>query len=513
MTDQASARKFIRGDGMPLLLLAFVKLLIHIPAITRYGYFRDELYYLASTEHLAFGYVDHPPLSIVILAANRWLLGDSLPALRWLPAVSGAVMVFVTGLIARELGGGRRSQALAALAVIVAPIYLGVDHFYSMNAFDLLIWTVAAWLLIRCLATGSTRLWLLLGVTLGLGLLNKISVLWLGFGFGAGLLLAPCRRVVLTRGPWIAAGVAAVIFLPHIVWQIGNDWPTLEFMRNATEQKMTRIDLLEFAKNQVLAMNPVNAPIWLAGLAWLLFSRQGLPWRVLGWTYLSVLSILVVSGSSRANYLAPAYTTLLAAGALAVERLAGKNRLIVVATGLVLMGGGAALAPFALPVLPPQQFIGYMRTLGVRPPAEERSSQGELPQHYADMFGWDEMAEKVAAAYDSLEPEEQAHCIIFGQNYGEAGAIDVLGRRRGLPRASSGHNSYWLWGPSDPAAQVAIIIGGELEDNQAVFESLERVDTIRCELCMPYERELPVYIGRKPKVPPNALWPQLKRFI
>jgi hypothetical protein len=226
-----------------------------------------------------------------------------------------------------------------------------------------------------------------------------------------------------------------------------------------------------------------------------------------------VLSILVVNGSSRANYLAPAYTTLLAAGALVVEKLAGKSRLIVVATGLVLAVGGVALAPFALPVLPPQQFIGYMRALGVRPPAEERSSQGELPQHYADMFGWDEMAEKVAAAYGSMQPEEQAHCIIFAQNYGEAGAIDVLGRRHGLPRASSGHNSYWLWGPSDPDARVAIILGGDLEDNQAVFESLERVDTIRCDLCMPYERDLPVYIGRKPKVPLHALWPQLKRFI
>ena len=503
----------MRSDTALLLLLAFAKLLIHLPAMTRYGYFRDELYYLASTEHLAFGYVDHPPLSIAILAANRWLLGDSLPALRWLPAVSGAVMVFVTGLIARQMGGGRRAQALAALAVIVAPIYLGIDHFYSMNAFDLLIWTVAAWLLIRCLATDRTRLWLLLGVTLGLGLLNKISVLWLGLGFAAGLLLAPCRRVVLTRGPWIAAGVAAVVFLPHVIWQIGNGWPTLEFIRNATERKMAPIDLRGFLGSQVLAMNPVTAPIWLAGLAWLLFSPRGRRWRALGWTYLSVLAILVVNGSSRANYLAPAYTTLLAAGALMVERISGKRPLVVVAAGLILVVGGLALAPFALPVLPPDQFIGYMSALGVRPPAEERSSQGELPQHYADMFGWDEMAEKVAAAYGKLLPEERAHCIIFGQNYGEAGAIDVLGRKRGLPRASSGHNSYWLWGPSDPNATVAIILGGDLEDNQAVFESLEQVDTIRCDLCMPYERNLPVYIGRKPKIPLPALWPDLKRFI
>ena len=501
-----------------LILLGLVKLLVHLPAMQQYGIFRDELYYLASTAHLDMGYVDHPPLSIAILAVIRGLLGDSLIAVRIVPALDGVAMVVVTGLMARELGGGRFAQALAAVAAIAVPVYLAVHHYYSMNCFDELFWTLAAYVLIKALKSGRDVHWALLGVILGLGLLNKISVLWLGAGLAAGLLLTPHRALLTRRGPWLAGAIAAVLFLPYIIWQILHGWPTLEFMRNAAERKMASVGFGGFLWSQVLTMNPGTAPIWLAGLAWCLFSREGRPWRILAWIYLTAFAILVASGTSRASYLAPAYTILLASGSVAIERLtqaAAWRRGIRSTAVALVVSVGIIVAPFALPVLPPDLFLRYMAAIGITPRAEERGARAELPQQYADMFGWDEMARKVAAAYRRLSPQEQARCAFFGQNYGEAAALEVLGPGHGLPegRTLSGHNSYWLWGPRGLEPEVMIVLGGDREDNEQAFEKLDQVDTIECARCMPYERGLEVYVGRRLKRPLAELWPELKMYI
>ena len=502
-----------RADGA-LLTVALAKLVLHATAITRYGYFRDELYYLVCAQHPAAGYVDQPPLSIWILGLVRALLGDSLIAIRLLPALAGAATVFLTGRIARELGGGRFAQVLAAMAALVAPVFLGTDHFYSMNTFDLLIWTLAAFLALRAFSAGSPRHWLLLGVVLGLGLLDKISVMWLVAGLAAGILASPGRRVLLTRWPWCAVGIALLLFSPHVAWQVQHGWPTLEFMRNATGRKMAGVSPAGFIAGQILSMNPVTLPLWLCGLFWLLFSRAGRSARPLGVMYLAVAAFLMAGGRSRASYLAPAYVSLFAAGAVAFARVtAGRARVLrVVAMTAVLVMGAVAL-PLALPVLPVETYIRYAKVLGMAPSTEEHLRIGLLPQHYADMFGWEELVGEVERAYRSLTPDEQAQCSIFAQNYGEAGAITVLGRRRGLPPALSGHNNFWLWGPGTRSGEVMIVVGGDLEDNQRVFRELARVGTVRSKYAMPYEQDMPVYIGRGLKIPMRELWPIVKMYI
>src|SRR5687768_11496782 len=206
--------------------IALATFLLHLVVIERYGIFRDELYYLACSERLTWGYVDHPPLSIAVLAAVRGLLGDSLAAIRLPAAAAHAAAVFLTSVITRELGGGRFAQALAAVAVAVAPVFLGSSHFFSMNALDLLFWALATLLLVRTLKASSRRGWLLLGVVVGLGLLNKISVLWFILGLGVGLLVTPHRKHLATPGPWLAAMAAGLLFLPHVLWQAQNGWPT-----------------------------------------------------------------------------------------------------------------------------------------------------------------------------------------------------------------------------------------------------------------------------------------------
>jgi hypothetical protein len=504
-----------RADGM-LLGFALAQLALLLAFVTRYGWFRDEFYYVVCARHPAAGYVDQPPLSILILAVVRALAGESLVAIRLLPALAGAATVFMTGRIARALGGGRFAQAMAACAALLAPVVLAESHYYSMNAFDLLIWTLAGWLTLRIASAAAPRDWLALGAVLGLGLLNKVSVLWLIAGLFAGMLAGPQRAQLGTRWPWIVAAIAALLFAPHLAWQIAHGWPTLEFMRNAAGRKMVEVSLSGFWRNQVRMMSPITVLLWLPGLIWLLFARAARPGRALGVMYAVVATLLIAAGRSRASYLAPAYPALLAGGAIALERwlYARRWNALRVPALVLLIALEAPIVPFALPVLKVESYVRYAHALGIGPSTEEHQRMGSLPQQYADMFGWEELVSEVEKAYRALPADERARCSIFAQNYGEAGAISVLGRARGLPPAMSGHNNFWLWGPAGPGdGSVMIVVGGDRDDNEQVFERLERVGTVRSTYAMPYEQDMPVYVGRGLRIPVAKLWPGLKRYI
>jgi hypothetical protein len=496
-----------------ILAMIALKFLVQSLGVLEYGYFRDELYYLACARHPAWGYPDQPPLSIAVLALVRALFGESLLVVRAVPMLLGAATVYVTGTLAREFGGGRLAVFLSCLAVIAAPILLGTNHVYSMNSFDLLFWPLAALALLRCLRQPTTGRWLLVGLVLGLGLLNKISVLWLGAGLAAGLLLTRERRRLLTPGPWLAAGVAALLFLPYVIWNAAHGFPTLEFMRNAMAEKMVRVTPLDFLANQLLDTNPAAAPLWIAGLVSLLRGPEGRE-RVLGVAFLAVAVILVLPGTSKPEYLAPAYPMLLAAGSTAFERWSRAPRLgwLPGALTVALLAFAAVALPVALPVLSPDSYVRYTRAIGVTPAASERHQQGDLPQHFADMFGWEEMAEHAAAAYRSLAPEERARCVVIAQNYGEAGALELFGSRHGLPRVICGHNAYGFWGAGDWDGSVAVVVGGAVEFYRRHFEEVVRVDTIPCERCMPYERSLPVFVVRGIRGPVERYFSE-ERFL
>jgi hypothetical protein len=401
------------------------------------------------------------------------------------------------------------------MTAMLCPVLLGTAHYYTMNVFDQLLWTLAIWLLLVTLRESTVTRWAWLGVVLGLGLLNKISILWLGLGMIVGLTLTPHRRVLQTGGPYLAAAITGAMFVPHLVWQVANGWPTLEFMHNATERKMVAVSWGQFVVGQILSMGPGNALVWMIGLGYALIPKAGRPFRILAFVYLAVAALLMVGGRSRASYLAVAYPMLLALGGVAWERMTwGKHRwwmrvpitLVVVVLGLVAM-------PFALPVLQVDAFIRYQALLHMKPSTEEHLSVGPLPQQYADQFGWQELASLVAVAYQRLTPEERRHCRVFGQNYGEAGAIDVLGRKLGLPRAMSGHNSYWLWGPGNFDGSVLIIIGGDSDDNAEFFEQIEIVGRTQSPYAMPYERGLEVSIARRPRISLRDAWAKVKMYI
>jgi Dolichyl-phosphate-mannose-protein mannosyltransferase len=499
----------------PAALVALASLAVHLYANRGYGYFRDELYYLACTEHLDFGYVDHPPLSIAILWMVRATLGDSLTALRLVPALAAALTIWATGLIAARLGGGRFAQLLAALAVAIGPGHLAIGNFYSMNAIDLAVWAIAVYLFMGAVEHPSRGRWAALGVTLGLGLLNKVSVLWLGAGVAAGLVLTPSRTLLLTAGPWLAGTIATLLFVPHVAWQIRHDWPTLEFVRNATAEKMVAVSPAQFVVDQVMTMHPLTVPVTVAGLWWLLASPERRRWRAVAWIFLAPLAILVISGTARAYYLGPAYPIVFAAGGVAIARWTARpgRQWMQPAIAIVMIAGGAVTAPIVLPLLPVERQIAYSRALGVEPRSEERADVGELPQHLADMFGWPELVAAVAQVYRALPERDRQKAGIFTDNYGRAGAVDFFGPAHGLPHASSGHNSYFLWGPGEATGEVLIVIGGDLEDHTPDFADVRPVTTVRCRYCMPYESDVTIYVGRGLKKPLPILWPEVKKYI
>jgi hypothetical protein len=515
MEHHSSFRRILWNDTAILVYLALAKFLVHMITnlLGGYGYFRDELYYIACSDHLDLGYVDQPPLSIWVLAANRLFLGDSLVALRFVPAMVGSLIVFLTGLLAREMGGGRTAQVLAALASLVSLSLIAASAFFSMNIFDALFWALAAFLVLRLIKTELPQYWVLLGLVLGLGMLNKIGVSWLAIGIYTAILLTSQRRWLWTRWPWICGLIAALLFLPYIYWNFAHDFAHLEFIRNATGGKYSLLTPWTFLIGQIPAQNPVTFPFWLAGLVYFFVARDGKNLRVLGWMYLVPLVILILNQHSKPDYLSPAYAWLFAGGGVALERWRGMKplRWLTPVCGTVLVLG-LIFAPIVLPILPVETFIRYSEALGIKPYSPENKRLSELHQFYADMFGWEEKAKEVARVYNSLTPDEKIKCAIFADNYGRCGAIDFFGKAYGLPRSIGKHNNYWIWGPREYTGELMIVLGGDLEDKKEKFESVEVAGVATCKYCMPYESDLKVYVCRKLKVSLKDSWPRLKSY-
>jgi 4-amino-4-deoxy-L-arabinose transferase-like glycosyltransferase len=514
MPTEDSERRFIASDAALLLGLSLAVLLAQFLVSSRYGYFRDELYYFACGEHLDWGYVDQPPFVALMAAITRGVLGDSLLAVRFFPALCAGLTVLLTGLTARELGGKRFAQALAAIVVMIGPVYLSIGHFFSMNCFDYVFWILAIYMVVRILKEDRPKLWLLFGLVAGAGLMNKYSMGFLGLGLVVGLVLTSSRRHLLSRWIWLGGALAFAIFLPHILWEIHHGFPTREFIRNATLYKNLPMSPAGFLAESILQIHPLTLPVWLAGLYFFFCAEAGRRYRALGWTFLVVLAVLLLT-NAKPYYLAPGYFMLFAGGAVVLETFIRRrqwNWLKPVAVTTLVLGGLVTL-PYALPVLPVETFIRYEDSMGFHPGSGERDRTGKLPQMYADMFGWENQVATVAKVYHSLSPEEKARTIIFCGNYGEAGAIDFFGKKYGLPKATSGHNNYWFWGPGNWDADIVITVGASREDVEKSFREVELAATHVNQYAMPYESDLPVLVCRKPKMSLQQAWPRTKHYI
>jgi hypothetical protein len=520
----------------PLLALAAAKLALHVwsSAVVGYGLHSDELYYLACARRLDWGYVDHPPLSVLVLRGAVELLGDSLLAVELPAALAGAATLFVVGLIARELGGGRGAQVCAATAALFSLVYLAMGSFHSMNAFEPLLWGLGYWLLLRILGGAPPRTWLALGALVGLGLLNKLSMALFAIGLGVGLLATPARRSLATRWPWLGGAVAAALFAPHLAWQLANGFASLEFLRSMQQYSAETVSLREFAGGQLFAMSPIAAPLWLAGLGYGLFSPRLRSQRAAFWIFVVAFALLAWSGGAQLYYPGPAYPIVLAAGGVAIERLAlaRRWRWLPGAATIAIALGGAPLVPLVLPLLSPGAFVAYDRALTGDEPQRPTAFDSDLPGHFALRFGWRELAQAVASARASLSPEDRARAAVLAPSFAESAAIDFFGPALGLPPALGTHNQYWLWGPRGATGELLLVVADEERPriaHQDLPPGYRRGDTPRglaalcrehhllarvdCAHCPPYVERKAVFLCRDTVRPLAELWPDLRDYL
>ncbi|HLW36316.1 MAG TPA: glycosyltransferase family 39 protein [Chthoniobacterales bacterium] len=498
----SSAQVFVFG-------LAAVKLVFHLATAGRYGIFRDELYYLACGEHLDWGYVDQPPLIALVAWIARHLFGDWLVGLRLIPALAGAVTVWLAGKLARDLGGGPFAQILSALAVICVPIYLILHHWLTMNAFEPLLWMACVWCIVRAINGEEPRYWIWFGILAGIGMETKYSIAFFVVAVVIALSLTRQRLFLVSKKFWIGGVIAFLIFLPNLIWLARHDWPFLELMHNIrqTQRDVVR-GPIAFVLDQAQIMNPVLFPLWLGGLIWLLMERR---FRCLGIVYLVLLGTFIALRGKN-YYLSPIYPALFAAGAVGFERITSvRFKWSRVAYGLLLVASIVILAPTVSPVFSPEGAIAYQKKLGIEPPKAENQRTGPLPQYFADEFGWREMAEATAQAYNSLSADERARTAIFANNYGEAGAIDFFGPRLGLPKSICNHQSYWLWGPRDYDGGIVIVLGSDGTGDREHFRSVEAVGRVE----HPYSRRdehFDIFLCRGLTGDLRQLWPRIKNY-
>jgi hypothetical protein len=510
--------KFLRGAGAAVVAIAAAKLAVHLYAGRHYGYFVDELYYLACSRHLDWGYVDQPPLIALLTCLLRSILGQSLAALRLLPALAGVAEVVLTALIARELGGKRFAQALAAMATLIAPGILAGDGLLTMNAFEPLFWMGCAYLLIRLIKTElikteNEKLWIWFGVLAGFGLENKYSMLIFGAGLVLGLLLTPQRRLLASRWLWVGGAIAFLIFLPNLLWNVQHHFPFLELQANIRASgRDVSLGPIAFFGQEILLMHPLTLPIWLGGLWFYFCTEAGKRFRAIGWAW--VFTAVVIGGlSPRVYYLFPAFPVLFAAGGVLWEQLLARPKLVwlkLTYPALMILGG-AVLAPLAIPLLPPETYIRYTKALGLDQPAIETHELGPLPQIFADQFGWEEMAVVVARVYNDLPPDVRARTAIFAQTYGQAGAIDLFGPKYGLPPAISGHQSYFLWGPRGYTGESMIVMADRQENLERLFTGVRKAGHVYDPYSMPYNH-FDVFYCSGMRGPLQELWPRVKKW-
>jgi Dolichyl-phosphate-mannose-protein mannosyltransferase len=482
----------------PAVLIALLLATVLIALATRYGYHRDELYFLEAGDHLAWGYPDQGPLTPLIAHLMDVLAPGSITALRLPSALAAAAVVLIAGRLAADLGGGRRAEAIAAGSVAVGVVFLQTGHTIGTTTFDLLAWTALTWIAVRAVRDENDRLWLPAGLVLGVGLLNKPLPAFLAAGLLAGVLISGPRRLVRSPWVWSGAALALLLWLPWLIWQADHGWPQQEVSREIAEGGSTSSQpRWAFLPFQFLLVSPLLAPIWVAGLVRLFRDPELRSIRFLGWTWV-VLAALFIATGGKPYYLAGLLPLLLAAGAVEVERWLdrGSRRSRRLALGAAFVGSAVVGGPIGLPLLPVD---------GLDPVVAVNPDVGET-------VGWPEYTRTVAGVRESLPRGSRP--VVFTANYGEAGAIDRYGRDLGLSRAYSGHNGYWYWGIPPGSRSPVIVVGFA---RPSWLERRFRGCAVKARIEPPGgidndEDGSPVWTCAGVRRPWRELWPELQSF-
>ncbi len=482
-----------------------------LSAVSQYPLFRDELYYIACANNISYGYVDHPPFSIWVLHIWKSIFGDGLFSIRLAASLVSAATIASVSHLTIKLGGTVKQAYIASAIFGLSPVTLGFSGIYTMNIFDLLFWSLCFNFFLNLLLTGNRNYWYVTGVLLGIGAMNKTSMIWLGIGLAVGVLLTKEREQLRNKEPWIAFALALLIFSPYIIWNSFHDFSHLEFMMNASGNKYSSQNPITFLSGLVLLMNPLAVPVWLGGFIFLLKEKTR---RIIGIAVLTVLMVLLINFHSKSEYFTSAMTVIIPAGVVFWSRIFTNKRYIPFVYTAIIFLMGIVLLPVSRDILPVKQFMKYQKLIGLEPPSTEGHEMGALPQHFADRFGWEKMAEQISKIYSSLPDYEKYNTYFYGRNYGEAAAIDYYKRTYSLPPAISQHNSYYLWSWKYLNQDMTIIIiGVDPKDLQKDFEEITLVGFHSAEFAMPYENNLKIFLCRKLRNKIDTVWRNGKIYI
>ena len=497
------------------LAIAAVTFTAHALVAGRYGFFRDELYFIDCGRHPALGYADQPPLAPLIAALTQ-LAGPNLVLLRLLPALAHALTVVTAATLARLIAvdaglGGRVAAALTAAAVALSPMYLGLHTTFGTTTFEPLAWTAIALLVARAVSRHDLRALVLAGAVAGIAMEFKYALPFYLLPLVVGLIASPDRRVLFNRQAAAGTAIALLLAAPSVLWQWSHGWPFLELL-GAAKEKNVAFSSLEFLGNQVLVMNPVLAPLWMAGAIVPFLSRRFGRVRFLAVGFVGVLlEMMFLHGKD--YYPAPGYAAAFALGSSAVEAWMprmGSFRIAALALALIVC---AVAAPTAMPILDPPSLAAYQRTLHLGGQAQEKNAVGApIPQEFADMLGWEELEARVAKAFHALTPQERARVAIVTSNYGEAAALDFFGGKDGLPPALSGHNQFYFWGPRGHDGSVVLRINGNIERWRDICDDVRLVGTFGVEYSLVYEKDRPILLCRGMKKRLDESWSDFKHI-
>jgi hypothetical protein len=470
-----------------ILIFVAIKIGLNLLAISHYGFHRDELLHLALGDHLDWGFKEVPPFIALLAKITTSVFGDSVFAARIFSTLFSGLIIWFTGQVVVELGGRKFAITLACLALIFSPAFAASGYLFQPVVFDQLWWVLTVYLLIKYINTSSPIYIYLLGAVIGIGLLTKYTMAFFAVALILGLLITKQRKLLWSKHILFAALIAFLLFLPNLIWQFQHHLPVVTHMKLLRSNQLEYIKPSDFIKQQLI-VNGIALFVWLVGLGFLLFSSRLRKFQFLAFAYILVF-IFLLQMSGKSYYLFGAYPMLFATGGYGFERWM-KARAYAMRTVIILLFTlpNLLLFPLVLPIFPLNQTLVVFKSLHFAPVWEDRKPH-PLTQDYADMFGWDEMTEKVAKAYNSLTPEQQKNTQIFADNYGEAGALHHFGKQYNLPDAVSLSSSFTLWAPDDLNAHYIIYVddqdGGNIKTFASYLESYTKIGEVES----PYARE------------------------
>ena len=495
------------SDTGMLVLSALSVVALHTATNSQYGFHRDELATIDDARFLGWGYVVYPPVTPFIARVSLALFGPSMIGLRLFGALAAGVALLLTGLMAREMGGNRRAQLVAAWSAAIAGPAVFLGSVFQYVSFDYLWWVLAAWATVRLLRSSDQRWLLALGAAVGMGMMTKFTMAFFLAGITGGIILTR-PRWLLSKWLWLGAAIAFLIFLPNLIWQIRHNFITLDFLKFIHARDVARGSTDGFLPAQFWAItNPPTAPIWLAGLYFLFFRPEGRRYRTIGWMY-AIPLVLFLIAKGRPYYLSPAYPMLFAAGAVWGEQWVGRLSPAAAET----IAGRWGVVPVSLAI---GGIVSTMLVLPLAPPASGWWKVADAATaNFNEEFGWPEMAREVVRVRDSLPPDSAPAGVLAG-DAGEAAAINLYGRGHGLPEAISGSNSHWLHGYGNPAPKTVIAAGFLRRDLERVFESCEPAGHVT----IPYGivnsaigDHTDIFVCRRPRQPWHVFWWRIHWF-